>query len=40
MAGQRNIQQQRSRAVVTAWILAALAAAIFAAFVLSGVLGR
>jgi phosphate/sulfate permease len=40
MSGQRNIQQQRSRAVVTAWILAAVTAAIFAAFVLSAVLGR
>ena len=35
-----DVEQQRSRAVVTAWILAGLAVAIFVAFVLSGVLGR
>lgn len=40
MGDERNIGQQRSRAVVTAWILAAVAAAIFTAFVLSGVLGE
>ena len=33
-----DIQQRRSRAVRTAWILAAIAALIFAAFILSGVL--
>ncbi|MDZ4731373.1 MAG: hypothetical protein SH820_15665 [Xanthomonadales bacterium] len=31
-------QQRRSRAVITAWILATIAVAIFTAFILSGVL--
>jgi len=37
--GQRDqLKSQRSRAVKTAWLLAAIAALIFIAFVLSGVL--
>jgi len=36
---QRDIQEQRSRAVKTAWVLAAIAALIFISFILSGVLG-
>jgi len=37
--GQRDeIAERRSRAVRTAWVLAAVAALIFTAFVLSGVL--
>ncbi|HET6565774.1 MAG TPA: hypothetical protein VFG52_10210 [Xanthomonadales bacterium] len=35
---QAEVEQRRSRAVITAWILAAVAVAIFAAFILSGVL--
>jgi len=35
---QGDIRQQRSRAVKTAWLLAAIAVLIFIAFVLSGVL--
>jgi hypothetical protein len=35
-----EIQQRRSRAVITAWILGGIAVAIFAAFILSGVLGQ
>jgi hypothetical protein len=35
---QPGMQQQRARAVITAWVLAAIAVAIFAAFILSGVL--
>jgi len=36
---ERNeIAERRSRAVRTAWLLAAIAALIFAAFILSGVL--
>lgn len=37
---QRNLSRQRSNAVRTAWALAAIALIIFAAFVLSGVLGQ
>jgi hypothetical protein len=39
MASQGDIKQQRRRALKTAWLLAAVAALIFIAFVLSGVLG-
>ena len=39
MAGREDIKAQRKRAVKTAWVLAIIAALIFAAFVLSGVLG-
>ena len=38
MANQGNIKEQRRRAVKTAWLLAAIAALIFIAFILSGVL--
>jgi hypothetical protein len=38
MASTGDIKQQRRRAVKTAWLLAAIAALIFIAFVLSGVL--
>ena len=37
---ERDLRRQRSNAVRTAWVLAAIAAAIFVAFVLSGVLGQ
>jgi hypothetical protein len=37
---QTQLRQQRSRAVTTAWILAGIAAAIFSAFILSGVLAH
>ncbi|MEJ8567510.1 hypothetical protein [Elongatibacter sediminis] len=40
MIEQRDIAKQRSRAVVTAWILAAVAAGIFAAYVLAAVLAQ
>lgn len=33
-----QVKQQRGRAVKTAWLLAAIALAIFVAFILSGVL--
>lgn len=36
----QDLRRQRSNAVRTAWVLAAIAAAIFVAFVLSGVLGQ
>jgi hypothetical protein len=39
MASQGDIKEQRRRAVRTAWLLAAIAALIFIAFVLSGILG-
>ncbi|MEE8496378.1 MAG: hypothetical protein V3S21_07860 [Xanthomonadales bacterium] len=39
MAKQRDIKEQRRRAVKTAWLLAAIAGLIFIAFILSGVLG-
>jgi hypothetical protein len=39
MAGIEDIQQRRKRAVRTAWLLALVAAVIFVAFILSGVLG-
>ena len=39
MASQNDIKEQRRQAVKTAWVLAAIAALIFIAFVLSGVLG-
>ena len=35
-----DLRRRRSNAVRTAWILAAVAAGIFAAFVLSGVFGE
>ncbi len=35
-----DLNARRARARRTAWVLAAVAAAIFATFVLSGVLGR
>jgi len=35
---QHDIKEQRSRAVRTAWVLAAIAALIFISFILSGVL--
>lgn len=38
MVEQHDIQQQRSRAVRTAWVLAAVASLIFILFILSGVL--
>jgi hypothetical protein len=38
MTDKRDIRQRRSRAVRTAWILAAIAGLIFVAFILSGVL--
>lgn len=34
-----TVEKRRSRAVKTAWLLAVVAAMIFIAFVLSGVLG-
>jgi hypothetical protein len=37
-SGQDNISEQRRRAVRTAWLLAVVAALIFTAFILSGVL--
>jgi len=37
---QSTLQQRKFRAVVTAWILGAIAMAIFVAFVLSGVLAE
>lgn len=37
---QAELQQRKSRAVITACILAAVAVAIFTAFVLSGVLAK
>jgi len=39
MASQSDVKEQRRRALKTAWVLAAIAALIFIAFVLSGVLG-
>lgn len=36
---QRDIGRQRSNAVRTAWVLAVIVLVIFAAFVLSGVIG-
>jgi hypothetical protein len=39
MTSQGDIKEQRRRALKTAWVLAAVAALIFIAFVLSGVLG-
>jgi hypothetical protein len=35
-----ELQQRRSRAVITAWILAVVAVAIFTTFILSGVLAK
>lgn len=37
---QAELQNRRSSAVRTAWVLAAIALMIFLAFVLSGVLGQ
>ena len=37
---QSDLKRQRSNAVRTAWALAVIAALIFVAFVLSGVLGE
>jgi len=39
MTQQSDIRKQRNRAMKTAWLLAAIAALIFIAFILSGVLG-
>jgi len=39
LTGQDNIEYRRKRAVRTAWGLALVAASIFIAFILSGVLG-
>jgi len=39
MAQQSDVRKQRKRAMKTAWLLAAIAALIFIAFILSGVLG-
>ena len=39
MAERDDISERRGRAVRTAWMLAVVAAAIFIAFILSGVLG-
>jgi hypothetical protein len=39
LTGQDNIEARRKRAVRTAWVLALVAALIFVAFILSGVLG-
>ena len=39
MTERDDISERRVRAVRTAWMLAVIAAAIFTAFVLSGVLG-
>jgi len=39
MNGSDDIKKRRNRAVKTAWLLALVAAMIFIAFVLSGVLG-
>jgi hypothetical protein len=36
---QQNTENQRAQAVKTAWILAVIAALIFIAFILSGVMG-
>jgi len=36
---QRDLKEQRQRAVKTAWVLAAIATLIFLAFILSGVQG-
>jgi hypothetical protein len=36
---ERDLQEQRKRAVKTAWVLAAIAALIFLAFIFSGVQG-
>ena len=35
-----DMEKRRSRAVTTAWALAAVAVAIFTAFILSGVLAK
>jgi hypothetical protein len=40
MANQTELQNQRARAVRTAWALALLASLIFVAFILSGVLAN
>jgi len=39
LTGQNNIEERRRRAVKTAWVLAVVAALIFIAFILSGVMG-
>jgi hypothetical protein len=39
LTGHDNIRDRRKRAVRTAWLLAAVAAMIFTAFILSGVRG-
>jgi hypothetical protein len=39
VASRDEIKIRRSRAVKTAWLLALIAATIFIAFILSGVLG-
>jgi hypothetical protein len=38
MAASGNMREQRKKALKTAWVLAIVAALIFVAFVLSGVL--
>jgi len=40
MTDSRELEQRRAAAYRTAWILAAVAFAIFAAFIASGVMGR
>lgn len=40
MTGLRNIAQQRAKARQTAYILGAVVAAIFGAFMLTGIVGR
>ena len=39
LTGPGNIEERRKRAVRTAWLLGLVAALIFIAFILSGVLG-
>ena len=39
VTGRDDIRERRSRAVKTAWVLAAVAAAVFTAFLLTGILG-
>ena len=39
VASRDDLKDQRNRAVKTAWLIAFIAATIFIAFILSGVLG-
>ena len=39
ISSQHDLKKQRNRAVKTAWLLAAIAVLIFAAFIFSGVRG-